>query len=164
MGGYVTACLPDSGATDAATNAALYSRTWYALDDMRSGTRANATMKVEFFSDSSCTGPVKSTVNLKGANTFLNIDGSLTLSNKTVHKVTFSYDPYFPGIVTGSGTIVINGVAFKGAPYTTQTVRAGKDLLLRDGKDLYTGDFAKPLDVAGYPTALATTKTASSVL
>lgn len=162
LGSYVWACQNEgSTVVDTATKQPLYSRltsTFTAIPS--SATQAMAVLKYEFFADSSCVSLPKGTLTVSGTGTYVEIVGSTVIAGKTAHKAVFYSDAYFPGISAKS--ISVNGITYSGRPYTAGAM-ATKDLIQLDGKDMYGGDFSKPLDAEGFPTALLPSKDATKL-
>lgn len=159
LGTYVWACQ-DEGSTvvDTATKAPLHSRLTSTFTATSSSTKAMAVLKYEFFANSDCTGLPKSTLTVSGAGSYVEIVGSTQIAGKTAHKAIFYSDAYFPGISAKS--ISINGITYSGGPYTAGAM-ATKDLIMLVGNDMFGGDFSKPLDADGFPTALLSSKDAT---
>lgn len=160
LGTYVWACQNEgSTVTDTATKQPLYSRfttTFTAAPS--SETKAMAVLKYEFFADSSCASQPKGTLTVSGSGTYMEIVGSTTVAGRTAYKAVFYSEAYFPGI--SAKTVSINGITYAGRPYTAGAL-VTKDLIMLVGNDMFSGDFSKPLDADGFPTALLPTKDAT---
>lgn len=143
-------------AVDAATNAPLYeieTASWFAKI---SATKAQYTTKVALYDKADCSGVARTTLTLTGADNFINVDGTETIGGKIVDKLSTGHSVYFPGLSSAPGAgLVVNGIRYNAQDYTRQTPTTGKDIAYvgTDNK-ITTGDFSKPLDANGYPTAL----------
>jgi hypothetical protein len=155
LGVFVTNCFADSWITDASTGATLFEKVTVASQSKASATKALYQFKHEIYNTNSCSGSPRATLSESGTNNWINVDGSATVAQGTADKVSSSEDNKMPGI-SGS-TVTVSGITYNGKYLAAAT---GKDLYLLTGNDLYDGDFSKPLDAQGYPTALGATAVA----
>lgn len=157
MGTTTGACEAAPGVSIAATGAPAYRKFSRTLDTKVSATQATGSVSIAYFSTADCSNAAVYTLNLTGAANFLTVDGTTIAGAQTVDKVTVGTGVYFPGISFGS-SFTLNSVKFAGAPYNQQTPQTAKDIMYTDSTgNVFDGDFSKPLDSQGYPSALSAT-------
>lgn len=153
--GTLVANCDFANASDAATNATLYRVDTLGSPAKVSATKVQYTTTVALYDKMDCSGTARTTLTLSGPDNYVNVDGTATIGDKTVDKLTISVPAYFPGV---SGTsVVINGIRYTQS-YTSQTPTTQKNIAYGGADNKVSlGDFNKPLDANGYPTALWTT-------
>jgi hypothetical protein len=149
---FTVPCALNGEITSASTGASLYSKITASFQSKVSATKMLYQLKIESYAAKDCSGAPLGTITAAGDNNFWQIDGTAVIGADTVDKLTFSKAPFFPGI--SAAKITINGVSYSGKWYGYQTPVVGKDILLLKGSDLYGGDYSKPMDAQGYPTAV----------
>jgi hypothetical protein len=158
VGTYTSTCFKNPDVTSAATGDELFEIDTFTVGTVQSASKAAATLVSTFHSTEACTDTPLDTLTISGPNTFLNIDGSKTVSGQQVEKVDISQDAPFLGI--SAGTLIINGLKFSGTQYSRQTASTSKEIWRLDAtNDVFVGDETKPLDSNGYPTLLQTEAT-----
>jgi hypothetical protein len=154
MGTLTFNCYSSAGVVDASTGAQIYERYVLTYPNKVSATKATGSTKVSYFNTSDCSGTARHTLTLSTSDNYLEVTGSKALGAQTADKVKFGTGVYFPGISAGT-SLIVNGLKFTGSPYNRQSPLVGLTLLFLDTNgDLFEGDYGKPLDSDGYPTAL----------
>lgn len=152
LGTIVSSCQT-AGLTTSGDAPLQTQKTW-SVPSKVSATKATYLLTLRTYQTSDCSGTAYSTIRLANdGTTYLQVDGTKTIGTQTVDKMTFGEGIYFHGF--SAATITVDGVRYTGAPYDLQTPQTHRDITLFQGQSIYAGDFSKPLDAQGYPTALA---------
>ena len=125
--------------------------TWTAVSKV-SSSKALFKVTTEFFDTADCSGTPLVTQNVAGDNTFLNVDGTVTIDGRAADKISGSKGAL--GGLSSGGTVVVNGISYLGDYFVH--IDTFKHLFAIDAdNNIFTG--IPPLDAQGYPTALPLT-------
>ncbi len=156
MGTTTSVCMPAPGVSLPEANAPVYQQTSRTLDTKITALHATGSTSIAYYGSGDCSGPALYTVSLTSGDNFLTIDGVKPAGMKQ-DTVTVGTGVYFPNMAFGE-SFTLNDLTFTGAPYTEQSPQKVKDLLFVDSDgNVFSGDFSKPLDSQGYPSALSAT-------
>ena len=158
QGTYVTPCRIDSDATSAIDGGPLGSRLTVTWMSKASASKALIQYQIAHYLRSDCGGTALNTLKVVGPDMYLQIDGTEVIATQTVSKTTTGEAVYFPGF--SAKAMTVNGVRYTGH-YMLQTPQTYRDLMFLQSASWFAGDWSKPKDSLGYPTALSTTATAT---
>lgn len=148
VGTYWGVCAQSKNVSDPQNgSAAIYERVVYVVQPKASDDRYPTEVEATYYRESDCSGSPLHKLAVKGGH--LKIDGRADVFGKSAMKVSeVSVNP-FPGL--SAANILINGLRFGQKDYSLPH----KDVWYVDGDNrVFKGDFSKPLDGEGYPTAI----------